>query len=75
MAEERRGQAVPSQGNDSPAPRREPVTVGAGRPSQGPSQGAGQGGNGSAAQQPPARGARPAPTYEDDELDVPDFLK
>jgi cell division protein FtsZ len=41
------------------APRREPVTVGAQR---------------SAGSQEPAT-PRPAPTYGDDELDVPDFLK
>jgi cell division protein FtsZ len=59
MAEERRqpaGQTGQAPAQPSPAPRKEPVPVGANRP---------------------AGTTRPAarPTFDDDELDVPDFLK
>jgi cell division protein FtsZ len=61
LAEQRRAaQQVPSQ------PRREPVTVGAQRPLEG---------DGAVGGPAPQRLAPAAPTYDDDELDVPDFLK
>ena len=66
LAEQRRSPEAAPQ-------RREPVTVGASRSSspsgQGPTQGASQ---------PAPSSQRPAPSaprYDDDELDVPDFLK
>jgi cell division protein FtsZ len=70
LAEQRKApqQSAPAQ------PRREPVTVGAQRPLGGSSAGVPSGGSAPAAPQ------RPAPStgqgrFDDDELDVPDFLK
>jgi cell division protein FtsZ len=72
LAEQRKSPepASPSQGQ----PRREPVTVGAQRPLGGSPAGGATGGS------VPAAPQRPAPSagrggFDDDELDVPDFLK
>ena len=64
LAEQRRAPAQEA------APRREPVTVGAGQRSAG---GVGPEGSGSTGPRPTQASTRP--TFDDDELDVPDFLK
>ncbi len=69
LAEQRRASEQPAQ------PRREPVTVGAQRPLGGSSSPAQQSGHqgGQPVGQAPVQSSRP--TFDDDELDVPDFLK
>lgn len=72
LAEQRRASEQPAQAQ----PRREPVTVGAQRPLGGSSQAGQQSGHqgGQQAAQAPSQSSRPV-TFDDDELDVPDFLK
>ncbi len=54
-------------GASQPSERREPVTVGASQSSQSSSA--------AGSSQLPRQSASPRPTFDDDELDVPDFLK